>query len=189
MILLKYTSKTLGEEESHFIELLEQRCDDHGCARPCSIWETKGWLYDGESGAVKDEDFNQEEADKKYRLITAKYYQDLWNNYVKKDLNDSREISAGWNEKSLKGELRRLQKEVDCCLSEKTVCPKMMPNNSVAIFFEDKPTEKDIELMKERTYKFAEVRRSVKKYDKNFQLTILGFRLIKETKKIEECDI
>jgi len=61
--------------------------------------------------------------------------------------------------------------------------PRGKTHNSVAIFFEKKPTTKMIELMKERAGKFAEEKRKIveNSWDKNFKLTIHGYRLVKET--------
>ena len=42
-----------GEKYSQFDVLLEHRPDDEGCFRPTYMYHTKGWLYDGETGAVQ----------------------------------------------------------------------------------------------------------------------------------------
>jgi len=181
--------KETKEVESRFQELLEQRSDDHGHYRPCSLWETKGWLFDGKHGAVKEEDFDQEDANKKYRTETAKYYQDHYKRTSKINVNEDRYKAAGWTENAKTKELDSLQKDIDRCLSEKTICPRTRPNNSVAIFFQNKPTAGMIDFMKERSAIFAEAkRRGGESWDKNFKLKIYGYRLIKETTALQEVD-
>ena len=72
--------------------------------------------------------------------------------------------------------------------------PKSAPNNSVAIFFEKKPTVSMVTFMKDRAYKFAAAKRKMAEYqgisyEVNFKLTIHGFRLVKETTTETEEEI
>ena len=68
--------KEMQQEESIFMDLLEQRCedDDHGCARPTSIWPTKGWFNHGLGGEFKDGD--EKKALKDYVKIAVKMAKD-----------------------------------------------------------------------------------------------------------------
>ena len=97
------------EEESQFLDYIEQRPDEHGNFRPTSIYKTKG--------------------------------------------------------------------------------PKKEPYNSVAIFFNKRPSDSMISLMKSRVEKFAEAKRNITPYNKNFQLTIHKFRLIRVTTSEEDVEI
>jgi hypothetical protein len=179
-----YVQET-GDKSDQFGEYVEQRPDDHGCYRPCYIWTTKGWLSDGGDGAIREEDWNQKKANENYRKSTAAIYQGYYNQIAKMDLNDPAVQKAGWDKKSKEKELKQHKKDIERCLKSK--CPKYPPYNSVAIFFERKPTEKMIVLMKRRAEKFAEAKRNMgNSWDKNFKLKIYGFRLIKETTKSEE---
>jgi hypothetical protein len=183
-----------GEVCSQFEDNIDRRSDDNGCCRPTSLYPTKGWLYDGGTGKVPEAEFNQEVANEKYRIHTAKYFQDQLAHTEKIDVNNERYKKAGWNESSKAKEINRLQKEIDRCLSEKTVCPRTAPNNSVAIFFNGTPSDKQIAIMKERAAKFAETKRRIAEeedlsWDKNFQLTIYGFRLVTESTSSEEKTI
>src|ERR1700723_2670348 len=38
-----------------FEEALVHRPDDHGCARPCEVWETPGWYNDGKGNHFRGE--------------------------------------------------------------------------------------------------------------------------------------
>lgn len=175
-----------GEKRSQFEDLTEQRPDDNGCRRPTSIYQTKGWLFDGDDGAVPETEFDQETANEKYRLHTASYEQDQLARVEKIDVNNKEYQRVGWTEESKSKEIDRLKKEIVRCLSEKTVCPRRNPYNSVAIFFENTPSDAHIAIMKERAGKFAESMRMLaekenRNRDKNFKLTIHGFRLVTET--------
>lgn len=176
--------------ESVFVEYLEHRADEHGCHRPCSLWETKGWLSVGFDKAVKEADWDQAKADAAFQKENAKIYQGYYDQTAKLDLDDPQVKRAGWTKASKERELKEQQKNIDKALKEKA--RKYSPNNSVAIFFEKKPTEEMVALMKERAGKFVEAKRQVAKqkgysWDEKFKLTIHGFRLVKEsTSEIEE---
>jgi hypothetical protein len=175
-------------QDSTFIDILEQRSDEHGCCRPCATWETKGWLIDGADGAVREEDWDQAKADVKWRENQAAIDQRYYDMYAKMDPNDPGVKAAGWTRESLDKELKRRQKEVDRVKKQK--CPRRPPMNSVAIFFEKRPTLELIALMKERAAKFSKAKRSMGGAgDKNFNLIIHGFRLIKETTEQKEESI
>lgn len=173
-------SQETREEYSQFEDIIDMRPDDHGCHRPTSIYPTKGWLYDGEFGEVPEAEFDQQLANKKYRICTAKYYQEQL---------AFTEKMAGWTDKSKATELRRLSKEIARCLSDKTLCPRTNPYNSVAIYFNEMPSKKQIALMKARVAKFAETKRILNSWDKNFDLVIYGFRLVTETINSAEITI
>ena len=170
--------------ESVFIDYLEQRADEHGCCRPTECWPTKGWLSVGHNKAVRKEDWNQAEADKVYQQESAEIYRGYRRQVERVVVGQN-----GWTEASKARELARHDKEIERALKEK--CPKWEPNNSVAIFFEKKPTKQMIDLLKERAMKFSEAKRRFADkndliWDKDFQLTIRGFRLVKETTAEEE---
>ena len=75
-----------------------------------------------------------------------------------------------------------------CCRPTSIWKSKDGEYNSVAIFFYEKPSEEDINFMKDRAHKFKEAKQNYGRYsyDKNFELNILGFRLIEESKKSSE---
>lgn len=172
--------------ESVFHEYLEQRADDRGCCRPASCWPTKGWLSVGDDKAVRKEKWNQKEADEAWQESQAKIYRE----YKKQTLlvKPGQGIYDKWTQDEKDRELARNDKEIARCLKEKS--PKYEPHNSVAIFFEKKPTAEMIALMKKRAAKFAQANRDVgNPWDKNFKLTIHGFRLVEETPKSRSKEI
>jgi hypothetical protein len=174
-------------KESVFLEYLDFRSDEHGCARPCECWPTKGWLSVGGHKAVRDEDWNQEDADKVYQTNTAEIYRGYLKQVERVVIGE-----GGWTTASKATAIKRHEKDIERALKEKS--PKNMPNNSVAIFFDKKPTSEMIVLIKNRVRKFAEAKRQyVEKenisYEKNFKLTIHGFRMVKETTVWEDVAI
>lgn len=71
--------------------------------------------------------------------------------------------------------------------------PRTGNYNAVAIFFESTPTKEQIEFMKERVKSFDKIRKE-KGYTKNFiqknpEIKILGFRLLKFNQKIKEIEV
>ena len=178
-------SKDTGEEEYRFLEYLGRRYDDHGCARPCSIYPTAGWVSVGHDHAVLEKDWDQSIADKAWQKAQVAIYQGYYDMYASYDLSDEAVIRAGWTEKSMKKQLERCQSEIDAARVAKS--PKSKPMNSVAIFFNKCPTDDMIASMKLRAGNFAEAKRSLgremKFWDKNFNLKIHGFRLVEETTK------
>jgi len=182
------------EPYSRFEELIEQRSDHHGCHRPTSLYPTVGWLYDGEQGEVPEAEFDQQLANEKYRLYKAKPFQEQLAITEKIDVNEEGYKKVGWTDRSKEKEIHRLQNEITRWLSEKTVCPRTQPNNSVAIYFNGTPSDMQIAIMKERAAKFAETKRQIAEkedlsWDKNFQLTIYGFRIINETTIVKETTV
>lgn len=165
------------EDGSQFCELLEQRSDKNGCCRPCSIYETKGWLCSGDDRPVKEEKWDQKKANEKYRKSQSRIFQGYYDAANKENIK----------------ELKRLQEEIDYCLSEKNVCPRVPPNNSVAIYFYDKPTKDIIELMKKRAFLFSDAAKIIAKKrgynESSSRVNIIGFRLIQELEDEKEIEI
>lgn len=167
------------ECEVDFSEYLEKRPDEYGVFRPTSLWPTKGWLSMGFNKAVRDNEWNQEEADKIYQEGMAEHY--------RKYLKNAEAIqvgTAGHTEDTKAQAIEQCKKDIERALKRK--CPKTNPNNSVAIFFSKKPTLEQINLMKKRAFVFAEAKRKRAKewefsWEENFKLAIHGFRLITET--------
>ena len=175
-----YFDDTKDGDESRFSEYIDQRADDRGCYRPTRCWPTMGWLSDGTDVAIRKSEWDQAKANKNWQATQVKIYQGYYDMYAKYNITDPSVIRAGWTAESLKKQLDRSRKEIERVSKEK--CPKYCPDNSVAIFFDKKPTSKMISLMKDRAGKFAEVKRKIgAHYEKNFKLVIHGFRLVKES--------
>lgn len=177
-------TKDGDEYENQFSEYIEQRTDEHGCARPTECWPTKGWLSVGYDNAVLAKDWNQAKADAAFQKANADIYRGYLSQVQKAKVGE-----AGWTQKGKDREIARRQKDIDAAL--KATAIKYEPNNSVAIFFEKKPTPEMITLMKERAAEFSAAKRKIAEqedylWEKNFKLTIHGFRLVKETTNFEE---
>ena len=60
---------------------------------------------------------------------------------------------------------------------------------SVGIFFRSKPTDEQIEIMKKRAYSFNQVRASMRSYDRDSDIKILGFRLLEVINTIKQHSV
>ena len=154
--------------------------DEHGCHRPTSIFPTPGWYDNGFGFGYKAG--QEKEALEAYRKQTAEYhrtsyYVKYWEDWQKNPESKKRYEESGWTEKKLKKAAKDEEKKA--VEAENTTKVSKYPcYNSVAISFEKKPTKTQIELMKDRAYKFAklsdEYSPEVPRISK-----ITGFRLIK----------
>lgn len=177
-----------------FFDNVETRADENGCYRPCSIWETPGWFNNGMGGHFRESDPH---ADEKALKAYVKEIESTYGGYIKstlkcKDLSPEEKKRTGWTDAAIKREVKRHEKEIEKARKAKKT-QRYPAYNSVAIFFYTKPTEKQIELMKERALKFNEVRKL--EYAKRCygeladNITIEGFRLIQEKTTAEEIKI
>jgi hypothetical protein len=94
--------------ENVFVDYLEFRPDDHGCARPCDLWPTKGWLIMGDSKVVRKEDWDQKKADKEWQKCQVKIYEEY-----KKQTENVTVGQNGWTEKNKAREIANHQKCID----------------------------------------------------------------------------
>jgi hypothetical protein len=104
-----------------------------------------------------------------------------------KQLKSGKTVS-NWTIPAAKKEIARMKADIAKAKKLKKVSqyPAYL---SVGIWFDSKPSKEQIDLMKARAAKFAEAKRSDGRFswDKDFKLTITGFRLLSfETKKTSE---
>ena len=156
-----------------------QNVSEDGCYRPCSIWETPGWYNNGQGGHFKS-DSDDSLALGEYVKSVEKYYGDLINNVAKlpteEDTPENRKRGA-WTKKGKEKEISRYQEEID--KARKQTKPSKYPAYlSVAIFFEKKPTNEQIDFMKSRAYEFAKDT-NARPTNKPRSVNISGFRLLK----------
>ncbi len=173
--------KNMGDEP--FANVIDEG-DEHGCYRPCSIYPTPGWYNDGMGGQYQEG--GEAEALIEYRKASAAYHRNscfvgYWKNWQANPSDREGYIKAGWTEEKLKKaadeeEAKAKKVETTGKLGKYPSC------QSVAICFDKKPTQEQIDLMKTRAHVFAKF---PNKYDKDRTLIskITGFRLIKNTVK------
>lgn len=145
-----------------FANFITNRSDEYECGRPASTWTTPGWFNHGMGGYFRDG--QEEEALIDHKKLCLKE--------AKKQVhpNDQERHEDYWKE-SLQEELRK--------------CPAGL---SVAIFFNEKPTDEMCNLMIKRAKAYAEECRPGYKYESDRKtVTITRFRLLlEETKQTEE---
>jgi hypothetical protein len=164
--------------------------DEHGCNRPVTIWPSTNWWNDGIGNQWRNDDSDIE----KHRAAYAKSYADIYNGYMKTPLAAIESLKNGipysnWTIAAAAKEITANQKIIDKAKNIKKL--KHHPAyNSVGIWFQKKPTAKLIKLMKERAQNFAKAKRDLgQEWDKDFELTIEGFRLVYNIHKSEEVTV
>lgn len=172
----EYRELFFKEESINFDNVINQP-DDNGCYRPCYIESTPGWINTGMGNFYREsDDIEEKKILKDYVDSIIEYEQIQIDHYksIKKKLENG-ETYSNWTTKSCDVELKRLKAKIEKAKKTKTFY-KYPCYNSVAIFFDKKPSAEQIALMKERANKFSAVKRELSKYD--FTLSIDGFRLI-----------
>jgi hypothetical protein len=169
-----------------FENVVDEPDEDGGCLRPTAIWPTPGWFNNGFGGQYRaDGDLTQALED--YRKVAAANRRDgLCSQYLKRWLEkpDDRAglISAKWTEAKLKKGAAEEEAEAQK-LEKATKLPKFPSYQSVAIFFDKKPTDEQIALMKERSEKFAVL---PDKWRDGIRISkITGYRLIENKVKVK----
>lgn len=140
---------TFPDLEEKFDEIIDFLPDENGCARPASIYPTPGWFNNG-FGDFHDRRENMARED-----FEASCIKELTKKLSNIDSSEERNILAEEYE------------------NRKFI--KYPAYLSVVIFFNEKPTDKIITIMKSRAHEFAQ----------NRKITVTGFRLIKN-KAIQE---
>ena len=141
--------------ENPFCWFVTKKQDEYGCYRPVSIWPTPGWFNHGLGGHFQDG--QEEKALIDYKICYLRRAAE------KVHPNDQEHHETTWRKKADKP----LNKH-DAYLS-------------VAIFFEQKPSEEMCHRMMERAKSYMEYcRKMPNKYERH-DITIGGFRLLEET--------
>ena len=167
-----------GNEVGEALDNIENETDEYGCSRPVTIYPTPDWYNDGMGGCYTV----GQEADAliAYRKRAAAYHrtEGLGIQYLNRWRKGDRDglIEAGWDEDSLIK--YAAENEAEAVAAEKTEkLGRCLCYNSVAISFSSKPTQNQIELMKNRANAFASMldrwRPEKRRIGK-----IIGFRLI-----------
>jgi hypothetical protein len=152
--------KETHKQPLDFIENRVDGSDDCPCMRPVNIYPTPGWFNHGDGGHFKDG--QEAEALVDYR----KAAKEITGGYIKQAKR------SYWSEADKKSEIKRYEKKINDAMKLKKV-HKWPAYLSVAIFCSRKPTDKEIDFMKERAKKFAAISK----------IKVTGFRLVEE--KIE----
>lgn len=179
-------AKLYREEEDPelFDELLYSLPDDHGCARPCFIWDNPNWFNNGAGGAFRHDDPDAEE-----KALAA------YREHVTRDANKQIEAAnnrrarpeeerCGWTDEAIDRDIAHQKKKI-ADAETKTRAYRCPSYRSVALFFDAQPTEEIIELLKSRARKFVETKAAGSRW-KEYPNTIEGFRLLRRTVSYED---
>lgn len=153
------------DEAEAFEEIIGSEADEHGCSRPCTCWPTPGYYGDGHGGTYTDAD-DPAVVRERYLAAVHKYY----DRHIEQA---QKQIDAGdlrW-ERDLAGYKQRIAE------AEENGPGKYMANNSVAIYFSQKPTAEQIAFMKERALEYA-ANPITRFSEKGKPIDVSGFRLI-----------
>ena len=172
---------------------ITQVSDDNGCWRPCEIYPTPG-IYNNGMG------FNyvigeEEQAIAKYIESTESYYKPLIKQREDYKIRlTNGEVISTWTIEACDREIKSYNDKIDNAKNTtKETLGKHPAYQSVAIYFDSKPTDEQISLMKERATTFNETalenceRYSILSKESNVKVT--GFRLIKVETTVVETEI
>ena len=134
-----------------FEEHIVQKPDEHGCHRPCSIWETPGWFNNGSGGHFKDVPENEEPAKIAAIESTTKYYEPL----IKRsqDMIDTGKYVANWTKEACENAIKGYIDSIES--GKNKPLGKYHAYLSVAIFFDNKPPKKIINEIVRRAMEFV----------------------------------
>jgi len=151
------------------LSFIEERVDDNDdspCMRPVKIYPTPGWFNHGMGGHFK-------EGQEAKALIDYRKQVKVCHAPIIKQVKHS-----DWGEADKKREIKSHEKEISDAMKLKKVY-KWPAYLSVAIFCSRKPTNKEIDFMKERAKKFAAMS----------EITVTGFRLVEEKVESEATTV
>ncbi len=151
--------------------------DEHGVARPCTIFPTPGWYNDGKGGHYRVGD--EARALKTYKK-TEEAEIDQQKVHFEGYLKD---VPAGWTEADVRDKISRLEKQLARVKKLKKLkrVAKYPAYQSVAIFFLDKPSKETITWLKERAKGYPAARKKSCSWEQGPAPKIIGWRLIKNT--------
>ena len=168
-----------------FEEIIKQVPDEHGCRRPASIYLTPGWYNDGHGGHYDENVTSDAEVLKEYVEAVERECEEEIKHLTliatEEDTPENRKRGA-WTAEAKTMEIKRYQEEITTA-RQKVKVNRYPAYLSVAIFFDEKPTEEQIELMKERAYDFAKDTNAYNRFSREDTnpIKITGFRLLEVT--------
>ena len=155
------------DEEKYRFNNILQKADDHGWHRPCYIYPTPGFYDDGMGGVYTDEsDMNI--VLENYKKSCIDYKEQGRHNYIRWD-----------KEGNTTKNVEQLNKEIED-IKKLDKINKYESYQSVAIYFNTKPTKKQIEIIKRRSAEYCD--KLLNRYFSFSEETIkiLGYRLLEE---------
>jgi len=157
--------------------------DDNVWLAPCTIWPNPNWFNNGLGGEYRrDDPLAEKKALAHYKQVRISDAQ----KQLKRVLG-FRDIPIenrkSWTEEAIEREASRETKRIKEA-EEKTSVTKHPAFCSVAIFMSEKPSQKQIDFLKDRAYKFLKYSQTARFLTKGIEIE--GFRLVDKTISTEE---
>ena len=160
--------------------------DEYGCFRPATIWPNPRYASDGMGGEYLIEGANQEKLCKRYVKSVENYANIEGKKKFIERVRNKERGTEGYTLRGVEKELKEAEKRIEEAKKIKTV-PAYPAYLSVGIWFDTKPTEEEIRIMKERAEIFPTAYdKANRKYNLIKGLKIEGFRLISFKKSASE---
>ena len=187
-VFYKETKAKLGDE---YFDNIAHCPDDRGCSRPATIWPNPRYANDGMGGHYLIENADQDKLCARYVKAIKEYANLDGKHKFLERVKNGENVGQGWTVAAAQREIDRAEKDIAKAeaLTKVASFPAYM---SVGIWFETKPTDEQIKLLKERAASFiGAYNKENEKYEyrqkKDFKIE--GFRLIAFTKTSKEESI
>jgi hypothetical protein len=182
--------KEMGNAGDSLFSNVVSVSDDRGCSRPATIWRNPRYANDGHGGHYLIEGADQKSLCARYAKAQEDYFQPLirQKNRIIKDLEDGKPM-RNWTIAGAKREIKEHEKRISEARSLTKVAsyPAYL---SVGIWFDTKPSEHQVELLKKRAALFPKVYQDFnKRYGEQDSIKIESFRLIEFNKTSSEQNL
>lgn len=147
-----------GDDDAPFDNIIAYIINDHEASESCAICPTPGWFNNGVGGHFKDGD--DEEARE---------------HYIQNCMKESNNNSGVHPDNQSSHKKYYLNRAEEAKTRPVSRCPAFQ---SVAIFFDEKPTKDQIDIIIGQALKFKEVFEKYRDYNKDQGPNITGVRLI-----------
>lgn len=180
--------KEFGDKGDDMFENIASVPDDSGCSRPATIWPNPRYANDGMGGHYLIEKVDQKKACAAY----VKSVENIYGGYIRNTQDTLNRLEKGekvanWTVAAAKKEIARHQAEINKAKKLKKVSayPAYM---SVGIWFYEKPTAEQLDLLKARAAKFVEecAKENKERPWKQQVIKIESFRLVTFVKNSSE---
>lgn len=164
-----------------------QKADEDGCYRPCEIEPNSNYFNTGMGCHYHISETDEAKILSDYAAAERGY----WAGPIKSTEGVKARLLNGekvldWTVDACDKQIAEYNSKIEKAANAKTY-QKHPAYLSVAIFFDERPSVEQIDLMKDRAGKFAAAKVAMgKSWDKDFKLNIEGFRLVKITKTEQE---
>lgn len=164
-------------DDSGFSLVIQMPTGDYPCMRPCEIYPNPNWFNHGmgEHFRRDDPDAEKKALESHIKAVKDYYEPHLQHALDRKEKPLEERGHPSWTDEALEREIERNQKKISDAENATSVS-KYPAYTSVAIFLEKRPTDEQIQFLKDRANKFVEYCKTERWLPDN--LAIEGFRLV-----------